>query len=259
MSIIYLIIIIYKTKIRDLCYTVVMESYSQMKSPQTLPQEFEVFTQSFRQGENLSFHFGKFPFAVSAICRQIETGFIVELFVSGRETNIEGAAIGHVMRMTTAIPEKTLIEGAIQHLWETQLEDIAYSSAVAGGIGIADFPMVVTRSDRDELLMFHLSAQSRFRDLARDPKLNRVEETAWQHNLIRSFGVKQTASLLAEAELKRDMANKFETKEELEIETLEKKIFAVNQRLRKARKLGLLSSFVEVQGSNRNVTGTSRT
>jgi hypothetical protein len=236
-----------------------MDSYSQIKTPQSLPKGFEVFTQSFRDGEKLCFHMGKFPFAVSAICRPVETGYIVELFVSGRESNIEGAAISHVMRMTTAIPEKTLIEGAIQHLWETQLEDIAYASAVAGGIGAADFPMVVTRSDRDDLLMFHLSAQTRFRDLARDPKLNRVEETAWQHNLIRSFGVKQTATLLAEAELKREMVKKFETKEEIEVETLEKKILAVNQRLRKARKLDLLNSFVDEQGSNQNVTRSDRT
>lgn len=140
-------------------------------------------------------------------------------------------------------------------MWETQLEEIAIASAVAGGIGEADFPMVVTRADRDELLAFHLSAQTRFRDFAHDPKLNRVEQTAWEHNLIRSFGVKQTASLLAEAELHRDMVKKFETKEEIEIETLEKKILAVNQRLRKARQLGLLSSsFVDGQGSKGNVT-----
>lgn len=222
---------------------------------QSLPKELEVFSQSHRQGDRLAYHFGKFPFAVSALCRKVATGYIVELFVSGREHNISGMAIGHVMRMTVAIPESTLIEGAILHLWETQLEEIAIASAVAGGIGEADFPMVVTRADRDELLAFHLSAQTRFRDFAHDPKLNRVEQTAWEHNLIRSFGVKQTASLLAEAELHRDMVKKFETKEEIEIETLEKKILAVNQRLRKARQLGLLSSsFVDGQGSKGNVT-----
>lgn len=158
------------------------------------------------------------------------------------------------MRMTLAIAETALIEGAIQHLWDTQLEQIALAAAIAGGIGEADFPMVVTRVDRDELLRFHLSAQIRFRDLARDPKLSRVEQTAWQHNLIRSFGVKQTASLLAEAELQRDMVYKYDTKEDIEIETLEKKIFAVNQRLRKAKKLGLLISFVDGQGNKGNVT-----
>jgi hypothetical protein len=232
-----------------------VENYTQIEARQLLPQEFEVFSQTHKQGDKLSYHFGKFPFAVSALCRKVAAGFIVELFVSGRENNIAGAAIGHVMRMTVAIPETTLIEGAILHLWDTQLEDIAYASAVAGGIGWADFPLVVTRADRDELLMFHLSAQTRFRALAHDPKLSRVEQTAWEHNLIRSFGVKQTASLLAEAELHRDMVKKFETKEEIEIETLEKKTLAVNQRLRKARHLGLLtSSFVDGQGNKGNVT-----
>lgn len=232
-----------------------MESYDQVETRQSLPQEFEVFSQSRSQGSNLNFHFGKFPFAVTALCRQIKSGHIAELFVSGRQHNIEGAVIGHVMRMTLSIPEKTLIEGAIQNLWETKLEEIAYASAVAGGIGEAEFPLVVTRADRDELLMFHLSAQIRFRDLARDPKLSRVEQTAWQHNLIRSFGVKQTASLLAEAEIQRDMVYKYDTKEDIEIETLEKKILAVNQRLRKAKKLDLLmNSFVDGQGNKGNVT-----
>ena len=219
-----------------------------------MPKELERFSQSYKAGDRFNLHFGSFPFAVSAICRRSESGNIVELFVSGREHNIAGAAIGHVMRMTLAVSETTLLEGAIQHLWDEQLENLAYASAVAGGIGEADFPMVVTRADRDELLMFHLSAQTRFRDLAHDPKLSRVEQTAWEHNLIRSFGVKQTATLLAEAELQRDMVKKFETKEEIEIETLEKKVLAVNQRLRKARKLGLLTSFVDGQGNKGNVT-----
>jgi hypothetical protein len=230
-----------------------VESNIQNSARQSLPQEFEVFSQSHKQGDKLCYHFGKFPFAISALCRQVGSGYIVELFVSGRQHNITGAPIGHVMRMTVAIAESTLIEGAIHHLWDTQLEAIAMASAVAGGIGEADFPMVVTRSDRDELLAFHLSAQTRFRNLVRDPKLSRVEQTAWEHNLIRSFGVKQTASLLAEAELRRDMVKKFETKEEIEIETLEKKTLAVNQRLRKARMLGLLS-FVDGQGNKGNVT-----
>jgi hypothetical protein len=237
-----------------MCYTVSVENHTQTPARQSLPKEFEVFAQSHKQGDRLAYHFGKFPFAVSALCRKVATGYIAELFVSGREHNISGVAIGHVMRMTLAIPESTLVEGAILHLWETQLEDIAIASAVAGGIGEADFPLVVTRVDRDELLAFHLSAQIRFRDLAHDPKLNRVEQTAWEHNLIRSFGVKQTASLLAEAELHRELVYKYETKEDIEIETLEKKILAVNQRLRKARKLGLLDSFVDTQGSKGNVT-----
>ena len=231
-----------------------MEYYTQKESPLSLPKELERFSQSHKQGDGFNYHFGSFPFAVSALCRRSQSGYIVELFVSGREHNIAGAAIGHVLRMTLAIAETTLIEGAIQHLWDTQLEQIAFASAIAGGIGEADFPMVVTRVDRDQLLRFHLSAQTRFRDLAHDPKLNRVEQTAWEHNLIRSFGVKQTASLLAEAELHRDMVKKFETKEDLEIETLEKKTLAVNQRLRKARKLGLLTSFVDGQGNKGNVT-----
>lgn len=221
----------------------------------SLPREFERFSQSHKQGNKLNFHFGAFPFAVSALCRRSESGYIVELFVSGREHNIAGPPIGHVMRMTLAIAETTLIEGAIQHLWDTQLEQMALSSAIAGGIGEADFPMVVTRLDRDELLYFHLSAQTRFRELARDPKLSRVEQTAWEHNLIRSFGIKQTASILAQAEIERDMVNKFSTKEDIEIETLEKKKLAVNQRLRKARQLGLLNSLVDEQGSKENDRG----
>lgn len=230
-----------------------MESHIQSPARQSLPKEFERFSQSYKAGDKFNLHFGQFPFAVSALCRENGSGNIVELFVSCREQNIDGAAT-QVMRMTLAIAETTLIEGAINHLWDTQLEAVAMASSIAGGIGQGDFPMVVTRADRDELLMFHLSAQTRFRGLINDPKLNRVEQTSWEHNLIRSFGVKQTATLLAEAELQRDMVNRFETKEEIEIETLEKKVFAVNQRLRKARKLGLLTSFVDGQGNKGNVT-----
>ena len=217
-----------------------MENHAQFGSRQDLAQEVANvfrFSQTTVSKATPVFHFGDFPFAVSVFCIRQEKGYIADYWVSGRRWSDDEPRL--VMRVTAGINEDKEIEAAVNHFWETQLEEMAFGSAMVGGFLLANQSIDMTRQLRDEMLAFHLHAHDRFAEAMRDPKRSRVEQTARWHNLITSFGVRQTQKIIVGHQWVNDLAEEGMTAEEFEKRD-RKRSAVINARLTTARKQGLL-------------------
>lgn len=217
-----------------------MEKYDQNRSSRDLAEEVaNVFRFSQTTVRKLTpvFHFGDFPFAVTVFCSKQERGYIADYWVSGRRWSDDEPRL--VMRVTAGINEDKEIEAAVNHFWETQLEEMAFESAMVGGFLLANQSIDMTRQLRDEMLAFHLHAHDRFAEAMRDPKRSRVEQTARWHNLITSFGVRQTQKIIVGHQWVNDLAEEGMTAEEFEKRD-RKRSAVINARLTTARKQGLL-------------------
>ncbi|MFY9240386.1 MAG: hypothetical protein WAO78_16215 [Roseovarius sp.] len=199
-----------------------------------------------------TFHFGDFPFAVSVFCQRAERGYIADFWVSGRRYQNDHPRL--VMRVTTGIdePEPKHLEGTVNLLWEHQLQEIAFGSAMMGGISLYTHTSWLTKRGRDEMISFHLDAQDRFAKEMGVTKRSKVEQTALWHNLIRSFGIKQTQQLIAQHEWVRDLAEPEISAEEFD-EREKHRTSHINQRLQLARRQGLLIS-IPSTGSSKTTT-----
>ena len=196
------------------------------------------FSQASHMKGSPTFHFGDFPFAVSVFCTKQGQGYIADFWISGRKWSDDEPRL--VMRVTTGVHETKFIEAAVTALWEERLEEMAFGSAIVGGFWAATPAIVANREARDEMLAFHLVAHDRFAEAMRDPKRTKVEQTAIWHNLIRSFGVKQTQKIIARHEVANDLVERGGITEEFE-QIERNRILAVNARLTSARKKGLLT------------------
>lgn len=217
-----------------------MEKYVQSESQIDLAEHVaKVFRFSQTKVNKLTpvFHFGDFPFAVSVFCFKQEKGYIADYWISGRRYLDDEPRL--VMRVTSAIDEEKEIEAAVSHFWEIQLQEMAFGSAMVGGIA-AHQKNNMTKQLRDEMLSFHLLAHDRFAEAMGDRKRSRVEQTARWHNLIRSFDVKQTQKMIAGHQWVADLAEEGMTPEEFEKRDRNRSA-AINARLISARKKGLLS------------------
>jgi len=226
-------------KIINLWYHVFMGKYDQFGSQIDLAQQVaNVFRFSQIKVSKLTpvFHFGDFPFAVSVFCFKQERGYIADYWISGRRYSDDEPRL--VMRVTSAINEEKEVEAAVNHFWETQLQEMAFSSAMVGGIA-AHQKNDMTKQVREEMLSFHLHAHDRFAEAMGDRKRSKVEQTARWHNLIRSFDVKQTQKIIAGHQWLDGQAEEGITPEEFE-KTDRNRSAVINARLTTARKQGLL-------------------
>lgn len=231
-----------------------MENYAQNGSQQDLAQEVANifrFSQTKASKLNPVFHFGDFPFALTVFCSKQEKGYIADYWISGRRYSDDEPRL--VMRVTAAINENEEIEGAVNSFWETQLQEMAFSSAMVGGIP-AHKEDHVTKQVRDEMLYFHLDAHDRFAQAMGDRKRSKVEQTARWHNLIRSFDVRQTQKIIAGHQWTADRAEEGMTAEEFEKRNRNRSA-VINARLIAARKQGLL---LELPPSERRSSSTIR-
>lgn len=231
-----------------------MEKYVQVESQIDLAQHVaNVFRFSQTKLSKLTpvFHFGDFPFAVSVFCFKQEKGYIADYWISGRRYSDDEPRL--VMRVTAAINEEEEIEAAVNHYWEIQLQEMAFGSAMVGGIA-AHHKNDMTKQLRDEMLSFHLDAHDRFAEAMGDRKRSKVEQTARWHNLIRSFDVKQTQKIIVSHQWVADLAEEGMTPEEFEKRDRNRSA-VINSRLITARKQGLL---FELPPSERQDTSSTR-
>ena len=233
-----------------------MENYAQFGSQQDLAQEVaNVFRFSQMRLSELSpiFHFGDFPFAVTVFCLRQEKGYIADYWISGRRYSDDEPRL--VMRVTAAIDSENTeeLEVAVNEFWSTQLQEMAFGSAMVGGIA-SHQKSDMTKQLRDDMLSFHLAAHDRFAEAMGDQRRSRVEQTARWHNLIRSFDVKQTQKIIVKHQWVSDLAEEGMTAEEFEKRD-QKRSAVINARLIAARKQGLL---FELPPSERRNSSTTR-
>ena len=232
-----------------------MESRAQFESHQDLAEQVaNVFRFSQTKPSKLSpaFHFGDFPFAVSVFCFRQEKGYIADYWISGRRYSDDEPRL--VMRVTAAIncDSSDELEEVVNDYWSLQLQEMAFGSAMVGGIA-SHQKNDMTKHVRDEMLSFHLEAHDRFAQAMGDQKRSRVEQTARWHNLIRSFDVKQTQKVIAGHQWVADLAEEGMTAEEFE-KRERKRSAVINARLTAARKQGLLFEIPPSERRNSSVT-----
>jgi hypothetical protein len=233
-----------------------MGNYDQNRSHQDLAEELaNVFRFSQTTVSKLTpvFHLGDFPFAVTVFCTKQERGYIADYWISGRRYSDDEPRL--VMRLTAAINagDSEDLEASVNNFWDTHLQEMAFGSAMVGGIA-AHQNDEITKQARDDMLIFHLHAHDRFAEAMGEQKRSRVEQTARWHNLIRSFDVRQTQKIICAHQWISDLAEEGITPEEFEARD-RKRSAAVNSRLITARKQGLLTEFPP---SERRSSSTTR-
>lgn len=198
------------------------------------------------------FHFGDFPFAVTVFCFRQEKGYVADYWISGRRYSDDEPRL--VMRVIAAINSENTeeLEVAVNEFWSTQLQEMAFGSAMVGGIA-SHQKNDMTKQLREDMLSFHLAAHDRFAEAMGDQKRSRVEQTARWHNLIRSFDVKQTQKIIASHQWVADLSEKGMTAEEFEKRD-RKRSAVINQRLIAARKQGLLFELPPSERQNSSIT-----
>ena len=232
-----------------------MENLAKKRSQHDLAEQLaNVFRFSQTKASKVApvFHFGDFPFAVTVFCSKQEQGYIADYWISGRRWSDDEPHL--VMRVTAGISEMGDIEGAVNSLWDNKLQEMALSSAMVGGFHAANSTIDMTRQSRDEMLGFHLDAHDRFVEAMGDEKRSRVQQTARWHNMIKSFGVKQTQNVIASHQWVNDLAEEGMTAEEFDKRD-RKRSAAINARLISARKQGLL---IEIPPSERGSSSVKR-
>ena len=247
---------IFFVKTINLWYHVFMEKYDQNRSSRDLAEEVaNVFRFSQTTVRKLTpvFHFGDFPFAVTVFCSKQERGYIADYWISGRRYSDDEPRL--VMRLTAAINagDREELQTSVSDFWDTQLQEMAFGSAMVGGIATHQNDEI-TKQARDEMLIFHLHAHDRFAEAMGDQKLSRVEQTARWHNLIRSFDVRQTQKIICAHQWVSDLAEEGMTSQVFE-ERDRKRSAVINSRLVAARKQGLLT---EYPPSERRSSSTTR-
>ena len=232
-----------------------MENHAHFGSHQDLAQEVaNVFRFSESKVRKLTpvFHFGDFPFAVTVFCSRQEKGYIADYWISGRRYSDDEPRL--VMRVTAAINAENTdeLEAAVNDFWGTELQEMAFGSAMAGGIA-SHQKNDMTKQAREDMLFFHLAAHDRFAEAMGDQKMSRVEQTARWHNLIRSFDVKQTQKLIVRHQWVSDLAEDGVTAEEFEKRDRQRSA-VINARLMAARKQGLLFELPPSERRSSSVT-----
>jgi hypothetical protein len=199
------------------------------------------------------FHIGDFPFAVTVFCSKQERGYIADYWISGRRYSDDEPRL--VMRLTAAINagDRDELQTSVSAFWETQLQEMAFGSAMVGGIATHKNDEI-TKQARDDMLIFHLHAHDRFAEAMGDQKLSKVEQTARWHNLIRSFDVLQTQKIICAHQWVSDLAEEGTPSQVFE-ERDRKRSAVINSRLVAARKQGLLT---EYSPSERRSSSTTR-
>lgn len=197
------------------------------------PQGYK-FSETIPTESCIQYNFGDLPFAVTVFAFPVEQGVITEWFVSSRK-RIDNPQTALVMKLAFSISEtdQWIIEGRINQIWDNYLVDLAYDSAMVGSAEIERLSKVnINRSVYSEFLYFHLYAHDRFSELLREAKMSKVEKTANWHQLLQSFGLKQTHQLIATYENKFVLPDEGGSKD---VSTT-----SINQRLQVAKRRGLL-------------------
>lgn len=185
------------------------------------------FSEHFSTPGMKAYMWGDDPFVVTAFCVQAEDGYLVDWWVSGRTRKLELPSL--LIRMKSGIDaEPNELEHSLSRIWETSLRDIAFGSAIFGGVlGSSQELAEMPEELRQRLFDFHLQGHSRFGNFNKEGN-SKIERTANMYKLLKTFGSTQPQKAIAA----------FESLSLVD----EVKPAIVNQRLALAKKAGLLTA-----------------
>lgn len=189
-----------------------------------------MFTEDFGEehlsGAIRSFMWGDEPFVVTVFCKEIGRSFLTDWWISGRRWADDSPTLVMKMRLGVNAPREELL-ATLQTLWDSSLREIAFGSAIHGGIQNPTNDLKeLSDKQKDELFDFHLQGHTRYGHFNIQGK-SKIERTANMYLLLKSLGSKQPQREIAKFE-----SFPFVT---------EVKSSAINQRLALARKQGYLT------------------
>lgn len=175
--------------------------------------------------ENPGFLWLDAPFVGTVFCNPGDRGVTTEWLVSGKRWEDESSKLILRFRIALPVPLDT-IQTAIREVWESSLRDLAFGSAISGGVANhADGLKVLSMQQRKQMFDAHLKGHAELGhfNIKGD---SRAERTANMYLLLKSLGSKQPQQAIASFESIPFVS--------------EVKATAINQRLAQARKAGFL-------------------
>lgn len=175
--------------------------------------------------ENPGFLWLDAPFVGTVFCSPGDRGVTTEWLVSGKRWEDESSKLILRFRIALPVPFDT-IQTAIRETWESSLRDLAFGSAIAGGVANHTVDLkVLSVKQRKQMFDAHLKGHAELGhfNIKGD---SRAERTANMYLLLKSLGSNQPQQAIASFESIPFVS--------------EVKATAINQRLAKARKAGFL-------------------
>lgn len=175
------------------------------------------------------------PFVGTVFCTKNERGYQTDWWISGRKWEDNTPKL--VLRLRASVEcQRDELQSRLVHMWKESLQELAFGSAIPGGITNPSQDLKEL-SERERELLFerHLSGHSQmdhFNTLGR----SKVERTANMYLLLKSLGSKQPQKAIAQFE-----SIPFKT---------EVKPTAINQRLALARQAGFLPIEAEPEATS---------
>jgi hypothetical protein len=194
-----------------------------------------MFTEDFAEDHlnkaSKAFMWGNDPFVITVFCQESGNGFLTDWWVSGRRWRDDSPILVLKLRLGVAASREDL-KDALYDIWDTNLRDVSYGSAIFGGIQNPSTDLKeLADEQKAELFDFHLQGHTQFGHF--NIKGNsKVERTANMYLLLKSLGSKQPQKEIA----------KFESFPFIS----EVKSSAINQRLALARQQGYLTKEQEL-------------
>lgn len=175
------------------------------------------------------------PFVGTVFCTRLDKGFETDWWVSGTTWKDEKPRLMLRLRLSVDASEAEL-KGKLEEIWSNNLVDLAYGSAVPGGINDPSIDQRdLTISQKNFLFerQLHGHMQLHSFNIKGDSK---VERTANMYLLLKSFGSTQPQKAIAAFESKSFVHDVLPS--------------AINQRLAMARKAGFLPGEAKSSESN---------
>ncbi len=189
-----------------------------------------MFTEDFAEDHlnqaSRAFMWGNDPFVITVFCQESGNGFLTDWWVSGRRWADDSPTLVLKLRLGVAASKEDL-KDALYAIWDENLRDVSYGSAIFGGIQNPSTDLKeLEDQQKAELFDFHLQGHTQFGHF-NIKGISKVERTANMYLLLKSLGSKQPQKEIA----------KFESFPFIS----EVKSSAINQRLALARQQGYLT------------------
>jgi hypothetical protein len=205
---------------------------------------------SFNRADGIAlFKWEDNPFVVTATVSNTQNGYLCDWWVSGiSQAVFHGKENGFPRMMLSAQigvsrKESALqLEEALHELWFDHFKDLAFESAIQGGLMKAEVPSdLEVKSLHSEL---HLEGHDRLGHFdAEDSGSPLMERSAKQYGLLTSMGHPRSQKLMAEYETKK--------------QAIDVLVGAIDRRLYMSRKAGLVEKKTSEQPFFRNGTDFS--
>ena len=207
--------------------------------------------------ECLTYHGVSDPFVFTVVCVRKPSGvYLCEWFVSGTPDPIPGESppvllVNVVMGMKVARNnnESTELPSDLAQIWEERVRELAFYSAISGGIVIepSKIKSYGSKTQKD-LTDLHLASHDLLEHFSQPDKRTRGNltlRTAYMYELLRSMGVTKIPNTISNFET-WNFARFYERVQQGADITVS--VSTVNQRISQAKKLGLIESSATTKG-----------